>query len=410
MPQPQEVSAKSSRLLRSLCLAVLCERLAAFALIATAVQMFSVRLGFPREDSLRLYGLFSAACYLGAIPGGHILDRAEPTRRGFMGSLLLLLLGYLALSMPYRATVLLGLALLAVGHSFYKPCTQRALAAIFPPKDSRLESAQVLLHFAINLGAAAGSFLAGIVVRFAGWGIAYAGAALAVGIGIAFLDNSVWDDSTETLASKNAIPVNNPASPAGSLFAIFSLTLAMFLCTLVTAQIEGALLLWADKHTERFLFGFEFPVAWLISFAAVLVILLSPVQLFLLPKMKRSISTNRLIASGLVASSLCFTVLLPTARTLDRVSIVWPLLSIGCFVVAEMLIAPLGLALLHRSTPKQFLGLVTGVWCGAGALGYFVGSEVGTLWSRWPIQRVLVLLTLLPLAGAAVLWFPKPRQ
>ena len=184
----------------------------------------------------------------------------------------------------------------------------------------------------------------------------------------------------------------------------------MFLFTLVTAQIEGALLLWADKHTDRFLFGFEFPVAWLISFAAVLVILLSPVQLFLLPKIKRSISTNRLIACGLVASAFCFAVLLPTTRTVDRVSIVWPLLSIGCFVVAEMLIAPLGLALLHRSTPKQFLGLVTGIWYGAGALGYFVGGEVGTLWSRWPIQRVLLLLTLLLLAGAAVLWLPKPRQ
>ncbi len=95
---------------------------------------------------------------------------------------------------------------------------------------------------------------------------------------------------------------------------------------------------------------------------------------------------------------------------MDRVSIVWPLLSIGCFVIAEMMIAPLGLALLHRSTPKQFLGLVTGIWYGAGAFGYFVGGEVGTLWSRWPIQRVLLLLTLLPLVGAAVLWSPKPRQ
>lgn len=232
----------------------------------------------------------------------------------------------------------------------------------------------------------------------------------AVGIGIAFLDNSVWDDSTETLASKNAIPVNNPASPAGSLFAIFSLTLAMFLCTLVTAQIEGALLLWADKHTERFLFGFEFPVAWLISFAAVLVILLSPVQLFLLPKMKRSISTNRLIASGLVASPRCLPFSsLPRERwTASALS--GRFCQSAALLSLKMLIAPLGLALLHRSTPKQFLGLVTGVWCGAGALGYFVGSEVGTLWSRWPIQRVLVLLTLLPLAGAAVLWFPKPRQ
>lgn len=184
MSQPHDLSDKSLRRLHALCLAVLCERLAAFVLIASAVQMFSVRLGFPLSDSLRLYGLFSAACYFGAIPGGYVLERVQPTRQEFMVSLLLLLLGYVSLSWPYRATSLLGLALLVLGHSVYKPSIQRTLAAIFSPNDSRLENAQVLLHFAINLGAAAGSFLAGLIVRFAGWIIAYAGAALAVGIGI----------------------------------------------------------------------------------------------------------------------------------------------------------------------------------------------------------------------------------
>ncbi len=44
------------------------------------------------------------------------------------------------------------------------------------------------------------------------------------------------------------------------------------------------------------------------------------------------------------------------------------------------------------------------------AIGYFVGGEVGTLWSRWPVQNVLVVLTILPLLGAVVLWFTKERQ
>lgn len=44
------------------------------------------------------------------------------------------------------------------------------------------------------------------------------------------------------------------------------------------------------------------------------------------------------------------------------------------------------------------------------AIGYFVSGAVGTLWSRWPVRRVLVLLTLLPLIGAVVLWFPKEKQ
>lgn len=410
MPHPQVPSDKSSHRLRCLCLAMLCERMAAFALISTAVQMFSVRLGFSADDSLRIYGLFSAACYLGAIPGGYILDHAALNRRAFVASLLPLLLGYLALAIPYRAAALLGLTLLALGHSVYKPSVQRTVGTLFPPTDSRLERAQVLIHLAINLGAAAGSFLAGILVRYAGWEITYAGAALAVGIGIAFLDTSVPEDSIACFPSKESIPMDDAVPSNRSLRTIMSLHLAMLLFTLVTAQIEGALLLWADKHTDRFLFGFEFPIAWLITLAAILVLVLSPVQLFLLPKMSRIISTQRFVACGLAFGSLCFAFLIPAAQTMDRTSIAWPLLSILCFVLAELLIAPLGLALLHRSTPKQFLGLVTGLWYGVGALGYFVGGEVGTLWSRWPVQNVLVVLTILPLLGAVVLWFTKERQ
>ena len=105
-----------------------------------------------------------------------------------------------------------------------------------------------------------------------------------------------------------------------------------------------------------------------------------------------------------------FNTVFPSTRNIERIRTTWPLLSIVCFVLAEMLNAPLGLALLHRSTPKRFLGLITGIWYGAGALGSFVGEAVRALWFTWPLQRVLVLLTLLPLAGASVLWFPRSRQ
>ena len=50
-----------------------------------------------------------------------------------------------------------------------------------------------------------------------------------------------------------------------------------------------------------------------------------------------------------------------------------------------------------------FVGVITGLWYGAGALGYFVSGEIGALWSSWSTQRVLLLLTALPTVGAVVL-------
>ena len=87
----------------------------------------------------------------------------------------------------------------------------------------------------------------------------------------------------------------------------------------------------------------------------------------------------------------------------------WIAASLTFFVVAELLITPLGLSLLLRNTPSRFVGVVTGLWFGAGALGYLIGGEIGALWTRWSSVRVLLLLTALPAVGA-VLVFVSSRQ
>ena len=177
----------------------------------------------------------------------------------------------------------------------------------------------------------------------------------------------------------------------------------MFLFTLCTAQAEGSLLLWSKDRIDRVVLGFEIPIAWFLAFPALLVLVLAPMQLALLPRLKRIIGTNRLVALGLVAAALCFAVLLPTTLWTDHVSMAWLAASLTFFVLAELLIAPLGLALLLRSTPPHFVGIVTGLWYGAGALGYFIGGEIGALWSSWQTGNVLLFLTALPAVGAVVL-------
>ena len=390
-----------------LCLAVLCERWAAFMLISTVAMMLCERYGFTRPDALRLWGFVSAASYVCSLPGGQLLDRTGTPSRGIGIAALTLLLGYVALVVPVRATLHVALPLLIAGHAIFKPSTQRIVAAIYPTGDRRVEGAQILLYFTANVGAAGGSILAGLLARFAGWGVTYASAALLMSVGAVLLLRmnarpKEWLFSTDTHDCLHAKQPTSSIPHRGSLIA--GLTIAMFLFSLCTTQMEGAILLWANDRIDAVLFGFAIPTAWFLAFAAVLVLILAPLQLAVLPKLKSSFSLYRLVELGLLAAAVSFAALLPTTLWLGRVSIAWIAFSLICFVVAELLIAPLGLSLLLRCIPKRSVGAVTGLWYSAGALGYYVGGEIGALWSRWPTQRVLLLLSLLPLCGAALLW------
>lgn len=178
-----EVAAHTPEFLK-LCLAVLCERWAAFMLISTVAMMLCERFGFSRPSALRLWGFVSAASYVGSLPGGQLLDRTAAPRRGIGLAGLLLLLGYVALSVPLRSSLYVALALLIMGHSLFKPSAQRIIAAIYLTGDRRLEGAQILLYFTANIGAAAGSILAGLLARYTGWGVTYASAALLMSVGV----------------------------------------------------------------------------------------------------------------------------------------------------------------------------------------------------------------------------------
>ena len=204
---------------------------------------------------------------------------------------------------------------LFIGHSLYKPSTQRILATLYATGDGRLEGAQVLLHITANIGAAGGSLLAGVLVHHAGWSVTYASAALIMSVSGVLLWPSQADRShskSSTLDAPSQSQVAASASTPNGSQIIAGLTLAMFLFTLCTAQAEGALLLWSKDRIDRIVLGFEVPIAWFLAFPAILVLLLAPMQLALLPRLKRSIGTSRLVALGLVAAALCFAVLLPT--------------------------------------------------------------------------------------------------
>ena len=67
----------------AVCLAVFCERCAAYILGASMVVLLCARYGYTTGDALRLAALVNAVNYLGTLPGGlalSLIHISEPTR------------------------------------------------------------------------------------------------------------------------------------------------------------------------------------------------------------------------------------------------------------------------------------------------------------------------------------------
>lgn len=87
----------------------------------------------------------------------------------------------------------------------------------------------------------------------------------------------------------------------------------------------------------------------------------------------------------------------------DRVSPAW---LVGCYLllsVAEVLLAPLGIALLTQLAPVKKITQVVGLWFAATATGNILTGGLGLFWGRWPHHRYFALLALLALGAVGLL-------
>lgn len=395
------------------CLAVACERWAAYMLASSVVLMLCERYGHSQAESLRLAGLMNAASYLGTLPGGFLADKVMGHRRALRISTMLLALGYALLILAAPWALWLSLAFLVLGSALFKPSTQAMIILVFPEGDSRLEAAQIRFYLAANAGAAIGSVLSGLAVRYGGWNTAFVIAAavlLAATVLLAIYRHSLppGDPSRDRKASLEA----HSLSPRRRAVLISGLMLAMLLYVLCYAQVEGSLVLWAQNRTQRMVHGFEVPASWFVALPALLVLVLGGGQLAVLDRLKQRIGTYSLVAVGLGVVSLAFVALIPAAlATGDKpVSMLWLVACLTLMVVGELLVAPLGLALVLRLAPSRFVGLIAGGWYVWVALGYWLAGEVGAMWARSSPMSGIVFLVTLPLVGVVLMCLISARR
>ena len=147
-------------------------------------------------------------------------------------------------------------------------------------------------------------------------------------------------------------------------------------------QSGSSMNLFADRDTDRFIFGFEIPTGWLQNVNPFFVVVLAPVFGSLwtwLAYRDRNPSTARKFALGLMGLAAGLLVLAwgaSYASDGNRVSMAWLVVTYFLFTCGELALSPIGLSAMTKLAPPGRLGQMMGVWFIAAALGSLVAGLV----------------------------------
>jgi POT family proton-dependent oligopeptide transporter len=113
-------------------------------------------LGMTDQVATCIYGLYTAAVYLAALPGGWVADRFMGAQRSVWYSGLVIAAGQFTLAIPRMETFYLGLLLVVVGTGLLKPNISAIVGELYPEGGARRDAGFTIFYMGINLGAALG--------------------------------------------------------------------------------------------------------------------------------------------------------------------------------------------------------------------------------------------------------------
>ena len=129
-----------------------------------------------------IYGIYIAAVYLVALPGGWIADRLLGAQRAILYGGIMIMCGHFILAVPSVYAFFLGLIVVVLGTGLFKPNVSAVVGELYAPGDPRRDSGFTIFYMGINVGALLGPFVCGTLAQSEAFGWHYGFAAEGVGM------------------------------------------------------------------------------------------------------------------------------------------------------------------------------------------------------------------------------------
>jgi POT family proton-dependent oligopeptide transporter len=392
-----------------------------YAVLQTSLVLYATKhLHFGDDLALSLMSLFGAFNYGLHLFGGYLGGRFMSNRNLFVGGMALQVLGCGLIATGDTAMLYWGLSLFLTGSGLNVTCINMMLTQRFTPDDPRREGAFLWNYAGMNVGFFIGITVAGLYNESARWGPLFTFAtlgnlvaiALAIGfwgvlkdretpllhatpgqfrwrgvIGVAILVGLVpvvWvllqhPDSTTTFVEIvcglvfGALGWVTLTQPVARVRRNMSAYLVLAVGSLVfwsLYQIQtSGLTLFFDRNVDPNLFGVKIQPQWVQNINTVVIVLGGPLLASLFANLRERgwrIDVPKQFATAVVLMGAGYLVLPLGIALADpatgRSAFFWVFLSYVLQSVGELLISPVGYAMIGKLAPQRLQGVMMGAW------------------------------------------------
>ncbi|HET7560880.1 MAG TPA: oligopeptide:H+ symporter [Rhodanobacteraceae bacterium] len=409
-----------------------------FAVLYSTLVLYTTKhLDFSIKEATAVMGVFGAFNYGLHLFGGYLGGRFLSNRNLFVGGMLLQVFGCGLIAIGTTAMLYWGLALFLTGSGLNVTCVNMMLTQRFAPEDNRRESAFLWNYAGMNLGffigfavaghyqltqsytalflfATVGNFLA-IVVAVINWKAladrdtplldatrnAYAWRLL-TGLGILTgLVPIVWillrhPGSTETLIKGICVVVaitlvyltltHRDRIERRNMWAYLILALGSLVFWALYQMAPSGLQLFAVNNVNLHVWGITVAPQWIQNINTVVIVVGGPLLAAWFQRLRKrgwNIDIPAQFSVSLLLMGLGF-LALPTgihfAAADGMVAFVWLFVSYVLQSVGELLISPIGYAMIGKLAPRKYQGIMMGSWMlVTGLASLFAGDFSGMI-------------------------------
>jgi proton-dependent oligopeptide transporter, POT family len=365
----------------------------------------------------QIYGFYTGLVYLTPIFGGLLADRVLGQRRTVIIGAALMAVGHFM--MAFEHLFLFALTVLILGNGCFKPNISTQVGFLYPPGDRRRDRAFSIFYVGINLGAFLAPLICGTLGEEYGWhyGFAAAGVGMTAGLVIYLVATPLLPKDALAKRADTAPLARRDWQAIGALLLLF-LPVSLFWATY--EQQGNTIVLWANDFTDRRVLGFDIPVTWFQALNPFMIFAFTPFIVSLWRRQgAREPSTVAKMSIGLFLNAASWLIMLAAAYVAGNgqggqdghASWLWLFAYFAVLTVGELYISPTSLSLVTKVAPASLLSMMMGVWLATSFVGGFLAGYLGTFWSSMSKGDFFLLLAVISAAaGLAIALMHRPLR